>query len=40
VRFRDRYKPRVKKERLNHYLRLTKPRAGMNRDMVKGVGKF
>jgi DDE family transposase len=36
----DRYEPRVKKARRNHYDWLTKPRAEMKRDMVKGVGKI
>jgi DDE family transposase len=36
----DRYEPRVKKERRNHYGWLTKPRAEMKRDMVKDVGKI
>jgi hypothetical protein len=33
----DRYEPRVKKRRRNHYNWLTKPRAEMKRDMAKGV---
>jgi hypothetical protein len=32
----DRYEPRVKKRRRNHYGWLTKPRAEMNRKMAKG----
>jgi hypothetical protein len=35
----DRYEPRVKKRRRNHYGRLTKPRAEMKRKMAKGVTK-
>ena len=35
----DRYEPRVKKRRRNHYGWLTKPRAEMKRKMAKGVGK-
>jgi hypothetical protein len=33
----DRYEPRVKKRRRNHYNWLTKPRAEMKRVMAKGV---
>lgn len=33
----DRYEPRVKKQRRNHYGWLTKPRAEMKRKMAKGV---
>ena len=33
----DRYEPRVKKRRRNHYDWLTKPRAEMKRKMAKGV---
>jgi len=33
----DRYEPRVKKRRRNHYGWLTKPRAEMKRQMAKGV---
>jgi hypothetical protein len=33
----DRYEPRVKKRRRNHYGWLTKPRAEMKRQMTKGV---
>ena len=33
----DRYEPRVKKRRRNHYDWLTKPRAVMKRKMAKGV---
>jgi hypothetical protein len=33
----DRYEPRVKKRRRNHYGWLTKPRADMKRKMAKGV---
>jgi hypothetical protein len=33
----DRYEPRVKKRRRNHYNWLTKPRAEMKRNMAKGV---
>jgi len=33
----DRYEPRVKKRRRNHYNWLIKPRAEMKRDMAKGV---
>ena len=33
----DRYEPRVKKRRRNHYGWLTKPRAEMKRKMAKGV---
>src|SRR2546421_233882 len=35
----DRYEPRVKKRRRNHYGWLTKPRAEMKRTMAKGVTK-
>ena len=35
----DRYEPRVKKRRRNHYGWLTKPRAEMKRMMAKGVTK-
>jgi hypothetical protein len=35
----DRYEPRVKKRRRNHYDWLTKPRAEMKRRMAKGVTK-
>jgi Transposase DDE domain len=35
----DRYEPRVKKRRRNHYDWLTKPRAEMKRKMAKGVAK-
>jgi hypothetical protein len=35
----DRYEPRVKKRRRNHYGWLTKPRAEMKREMAKGVTK-
>jgi Transposase DDE domain len=35
----DRYEPRVKKRRRNHYGWLTKPRAEMKRKMAKGVTK-
>ena len=35
----DRYEPRVKKRRRNHYGWLTKPRAEMKRKMAKGVHK-
>jgi hypothetical protein len=35
----DRYEPRVKKRRRNHYNWLTKPRAEMKRDMAKGVSE-
>ena len=37
---RDRYEPRVKKERRNHHGWLTKPRAEMKRKMAKGVAKI
>ena len=33
----DRYEPRVKKHRRNHYGWLTKPRAELKRDMAKGI---
>ena len=33
----DRYEPRVKKRRRNHYGWLTKPRAEMKRKMAKAV---
>jgi hypothetical protein len=33
----DRYEPRVKKRRRNHYGWLTEPRAEMKRKMAKGV---
>ena len=33
----DRYEPRVKKRRRNHYGWLTKPRAEIKRQMAKGV---
>lgn len=36
----DRYEPRVKKRRRNHYGWLTKPRAEMKRKMAKGVNKI
>ena len=35
----DRYEPRVKKRRRNHYGWLTKPRAKIKRKMAKGVTK-
>jgi Transposase DDE domain len=35
----DRYEPRVKKRRRNHYGWLTKPRAELKRKMAKGVNK-
>jgi len=35
----DRYEPRVKKRRRNHYGWLTEPRAEMKRKMAKGVTK-
>jgi hypothetical protein len=35
----DRFEPRVKKRRRNHYAWLTKPRAEMKRKMAKGVNK-
>ena len=35
----DRYEPRVKKRRRNHYDWLTKPRAEIKRKMAKGVTK-
>jgi hypothetical protein len=35
----DRFEPRVKKRRRNHYGWLTKPRAEMKRQMAKGVNK-
>ncbi len=35
----DRYEPRAKKRRRNHYGWLTKPRAEMKRKMAKGVTK-
>jgi len=35
----DRYEPRVKKRRRNHYGWLTKPRAEMKREMAKGFTK-
>jgi len=35
----DRYEPRVKKRRRNHYGWLTKPRAEMKRRMAKGITK-
>ena len=35
----DRYEPRVRKRRRNHYGWLTKPRAEMKRKMAKGVNK-
>jgi hypothetical protein len=35
----DRYEPRVKKRRRNHYGWLTKPRAEIKRKMAKGVNK-
>jgi len=35
----DRYEPRVKKRRRNHYGWLTKPRAEMKRKMAKGVNE-
>jgi hypothetical protein len=33
----DRFEPRVKKRRPNHYGWLTRPRADFKRDMAKGV---
>jgi hypothetical protein len=36
----DRYEPRVKKRRRNHYGWLTKPRAELKRKMAKGVNKI
>lgn len=36
----DRFEPRVKKHRRNHYGWLTKPRAEMKRKMAKGVNKI
>jgi hypothetical protein len=33
----DRFEPRVKKHRRNHYGWLTKPRSDVKRDMAKGV---
>jgi hypothetical protein len=33
----DRFEPRVKKRRRNHYAWLTKPRSEVKRDMAKGV---
>jgi hypothetical protein len=36
----DRYEPRVKKQRRNHYGWLTKPRAEMKHNMAKGVTKI
>jgi hypothetical protein len=36
----NRYEPRVKKRRRNHYGWLTKPRAEMKRKMAKGVAKI
>jgi len=36
----DRYEPRVKKRRRNHYAWLTKPRAEIKREMAKGVSKI
>jgi hypothetical protein len=33
----DRYEPRLKKRRWNHYDWLTRPRAQMRREMAKGV---
>jgi hypothetical protein len=36
----DRYEPRVKKRRRNHYGWLTRPRAEMKRKMAKGVAKI
>src|SRR5262249_41110879 len=35
----NRYEPRVKKRRRNHYGWLTKPRAEMKRKMAKGISK-
>ena len=35
----DRYEPRVKKRRRNHYGWLTEPRAEMKRKMAKGVNE-
>ena len=35
----DRFEPRLKKRRRNHYDWLTKPRAEMKRQMAKGVTK-
>jgi hypothetical protein len=36
----DRYEPRVKKHRRNHYGWLTRPRSEVKRDMAKGVTKI
>ena len=36
----DRYEPRVKKHRRNHYGWLTKPRAEIKRMMAKGLAKI
>ena len=36
----DRYEPRLKKQRRNHYDWLTKPRAEIKRKMAKGVSKI
>jgi hypothetical protein len=33
----DRFEPRAKKRRRNHYAWLTKPRSEVKRDMAKGV---
>ena len=35
----NRFEPRAKKRRRNHYDWLTKPRADMKRKLVKGVSK-
>ena len=36
----DRFEPRVKKRRRNHYNWLTKPRSEVKRAMAKGVGEI
>ena len=36
----DRFEPRVKKHRRNHYGWLTRPRDEVKRDMAKGVTKI
>lgn len=36
----DRFEPRVKKQRRNHYGWLTRPRAQVKRQMAKGVIKI
>jgi hypothetical protein len=36
----DRYEPRLKKRRRNHYGWLTKPRAEIKRQMAKGITKI